>query len=670
MIDLNSLILKCGSDKIKAIKILRQKLNIGLSESKEIIDSAYDMKLKDPNSNANVLIESFLAGTSINEYKDSENEVPAPLTSNVKEKKSKEATNKHLLGYGFVETVWNVNRTKILKYQQEIWHDGLKEHKVIIAPEKDILHNKVRVQVDKWVEKWNVICEKKHIEDTKKASVEEATARTYEAEQKLLEVENILLSTLEVNDAVDWEILKNKDKFKAPYPAKPTEPKHTTLPAAPDKNAIQFQPRLGFLSKIFKSLKAKAIAEAERIYSEAYSRWQKNYDETVEANSKLTIEYEEYLEVFNKKVEEWEAQKSEFLKNQDDYNARIDDLKAKYLAHDTSAILENSEIVLNASTLPDFIHKDFEIDYNPDTKILIIDYMMPNIEAFPNIKEVKYIASRNELKETYQNTAFMEKLFDSTIYKLILRIIHEQFEADVINAIGAISLNGWVNYLNKATGNREDVCIASIQVKKEAINSIDLKNVDAKACFKNFKGVGSSKLAGITPIQPILSINREDKRFVDSYDVAHNLDESTNLAAIPWEDFEHLIREIFEKEFSGNGGEVKVTQASRDGGVDAVAFDPDPIRGGKIVIQAKRYTNTVGVSAVRDLYGTVMNEGAIKGILVTTADYGPDAYEFANNKPLTLLNGNNLLYLLEKHGHQAKIDLKEAKKINLENTKH
>ena len=114
------------------------------------------------------------------------------------------------------------------------------------------------------------------------------------------------------------------------------------------------------------------------------------------------------------------------------------------------------------------------------------------------------------------------------------------------------------------------------------------------------------------------------------------------------------------------GGEVKVTRASRDGGVDAVAFDPDPIRGGKIVIQAKRYTNVVGVSAVRDLYGTVMNEGATKGILVTTADYGQDSYEFAKDKPLTLLSGSELLYLLQKHGHRARIDLAEAKKLALE----
>jgi restriction system protein len=58
-----------------------------------------------------------------------------------------------------------------------------------------------------------------------------------------------------------------------------------------------------------------------------------------------------------------------------------------------------------------------------------------------------------------------------------------------------------------------------------------------------------------------------------------------------------------------------------------------------------------------------MNEGANKGILVTTSDYGPDSYEFAKGKPLTLLNGGNLLYLLEKHGHNARINIEEARKL-------
>jgi restriction system protein len=66
------------------------------------------------------------------------------------------------------------------------------------------------------------------------------------------------------------------------------------------------------------------------------------------------------------------------------------------------------------------------------------------------------------------------------------------------------------------------------------------------------------------------------------------------------------------------------------------------------------------------LYGTVHNEGATKGILVTTAVYGPDAYEFAKGKPLTLLNGSELLYQLQKHGHRARIDLAEANHIEAE----
>jgi restriction system protein len=120
---------------------------------------------------------------------------------------------------------------------------------------------------------------------------------------------------------------------------------------------------------------------------------------------------------------------------------------------------------------------------------------------------------------------------------------------------------------------------------------------------------------------------------------------------------------LFEKEFGHGGAEVRVTQASHDRGVDALVFDPDPIRGGKFVIQAKRYTLTVDVSAVRDLYGTVVNEGANRGILVTTSAFGPDAYEFAKDKPLTLIDGSRLLHMLQRHGYNFRIDLKEARRL-------
>ncbi len=102
---------------------------------------------------------------------------------------------------------------------------------------------------------------------------------------------------------------------------------------------------------------------------------------------------------------------------------------------------------------------------------------------------------------------------------------------------------------------------------------------------------------------------------------------------------------------SKEGTEVNVTQSSRDGGVDAIAFDSDLIRGGKFIIQAKRYNNVIPISAVRDLDGTMINEGATKGILVTTNHFGSDSQNFAKDKSLSLIDGQNLIYMMKKYGY-------------------
>src|SRR5579871_6707947 len=41
------------------------------------------------------------------------------------------------------------------------------------------------------------------------------------------------------------------------------------------------------------------------------------------------------------------------------------------------------------------------------------------------------------------------------------------------------------------------------------------------------------------------------------------------------------------------GMEVMITERSGDGGVEVRAMDPHPIRGGKLVIQLKRYRSTI-----------------------------------------------------------------------------
>ncbi len=160
----------------------------------------------------------------------------------------------------------------------------------------------------------------------------------------------------------------------------------------------------------------------------------------------------------------------------------------------------------------------------------------------------------------------------------------------------------------------------------------------------------------MVPVRPIASVDMSDARFVTEADVLSALDTRPNLMELSPTEFESLVQNLF----ASMGLDTKQTRASRDGGVDAIAFDPRPIIGGKIVIQAKRYKNVVGVSAVRDLFGTLQNEGGSKGILVTTSGYGKASFEFAKNKPLELIDGSGLLFLLKEHaGIDARIVVPE-----------
>lgn len=293
--------------------------------------------------------------------------------------------------------------------------------------------------------------------------------------------------------------------------------------------------------------------------------------------------------------------------------------------------------------------------------ILLLDYRLPDINDLPDFLEIVY--KKEQPVVTVPNEKRIKDLWTYISYQIVLRSIYELFSSTNFSDIESITFNGIVNSLDPATGHQSEKCIMSIMVNRKEFMSMDFSRIDQKQCFRRLKGIAAHDLTSLTPIPPIMSLNKDDKRFISPDSVLEGIDTENNLAAMDWKDFENLIREIFEKEFSANGSEVKITRASKDGGVDAVVFDPDPIRGGKIIIQAKRYTNVVGVSAVRDLYGTVHNEGAIKGILVTTSDYGSDSYNFVKDKPLTLLNGANLLHLMGKHGYKAHINIDEAKKF-------
>jgi restriction system protein len=203
------------------------------------------------------------------------------------------------------------------------------------------------------------------------------------------------------------------------------------------------------------------------------------------------------------------------------------------------------------------------------------------------------------------------------------------FQADRASHIDSVVFNGHVNTTDPRTGQTIHPCLVTLRTTRDVFSRLDLARVDPGSCLRGLNASVSRNPAELNPVRPVLEFNMVDPRFVEETDILSSIDQRPNLMELTPSEFEALIMNLFEK----MGLETRMTQPSRDGGVDCVAYNPEPIFGGKVVIQAKRYKNTVGVNAVRDLFGTMQNEGASKGIHVTTSRYGRASFEFAENKP-------------------------------------
>jgi restriction system protein len=356
----------------------------------------------------------------------------------------------------------------------------------------------------------------------------------------------------------------------------------------------------------------------------------------------------EYSE-FRKK---WQKDNNSHIRTAKSINLAVDIFEHSFTECDPNAVTQFFSFVLSSSNYPSWLNMPFRLNYSESSHLLAIELELPTVDVVPKAKRYRYVRSTDSVRIMERSDREIGRIYKSLIAQLVLRTIYEVCAADHRRTIDTIGVNGIVHTNDPATGASIQPCIVSVQTSVETFNQLNLAEVDPEACLKHLSASISSRPEELQGVRPITNMDMTDPRFIPESDALRTLDRRPNLMSLNPYEFEALVQNLFSK----MGLDTKQTRPSRDGGVDCVAFDARPILGGMIVIQAKRYKNTVGVGAVRDLYGTMQNEGATKGILVTTSGYGPASYAFAHGKPLELIDGQNLLWLLKTHaGIEAKI---------------
>lgn len=454
---------------------------------------------------------------------------------------------------------------------------------------------------------------------------------------RLDELDCILEHTLSVDDKIDFDSLRVQDS-----PPRPIIPRHLQAPPKEsDRDAFFGQLRRpSGVSKLFPWVNRRyerELAAAEKRAAEASSEWEIEVKRYEAEREKLTQKHERDLKDYHEKKEMRDVE--------------VDAFRSDYQAGVPNAIVSYSSMVLERSEYPEGFSQNFSVAYQAGSKQLVIEYELPSAEIVPKASEYKYTKARDEITSRDSKPVEVKEIYADVIVAICLRTIHEIFEADAGRHIEVVCFNGYVSTVDPATGRDIQPHLISVRTTRATFEEIDLARVDKAVCLRNLGAQVSRRADEAQPVKPIVEFSMADARFVDQSDVVSGLTNSPNLMDLNPFEFEELVANLFGK----MGLESKLTRTSRDGGVDCIAFDPRPVLGGKVVIQAKRYKNTVGVSAVRDLYGTMLNEGASKGLLVTTSGYGPDAFNFAKDKPIELIDGGGLLYLLNEIGIQARI---------------
>ncbi|OWA16671.1 restriction endonuclease [Streptomyces sp. CS159] len=312
------------------------------------------------------------------------------------------------------------------------------------------------------------------------------------------------------------------------------------------------------------------------------------------------------------------------------------------------AVTEYFSAALYTSTAwPEGFPRRVAMAYDPAARQLVLDWELPPADVVPQSKYVRYMYAADQYKETPRPVGQRRALYKEVVAQCMLLVLHELFAADEPGALESVALNGFVDGHDPTTGRPDRIFLATVMAERSSFRELHLAQVDAESCLADaLRGQLSARPDLLVAIRPGRRPEEAGHRVA-----THGDDEEPDLYEMDPIAFEGLVAELFE----AMGMRAVTTQRSNDGGVDVHALDPTPIRGGQIVVQVKRYRNTVPPTAVRDLYGTVQDAGANKGVLVTTSGFGPGSHTFANGKPLELSSGTELVDLLRRHGLRGRL---------------
>lgn len=115
------------------------------------------------------------------------------------------------------------------------------------------------------------------------------------------------------------------------------------------------------------------------------------------------------------------------------------------------------------------------------------------------------------------------------------------------------------------------------------------------------------------------------------------------IQAIEWRLFEELCYGVFIQK----GYQASKTPLGKDGGIDIQIFSKET-NDLIAIAQCKSWSQKVGVKSIREFIGVMKHEAVNEGFYMTSSTFTEDATQLAEQNGLRLIDGQQLLKLIQK----------------------
>jgi restriction system protein len=213
--------------------------------------------------------------------------------------------------------------------------------------------------------------------------------------------------------------------------------------------------------------------------------------------------------------------------------------------------------------------------------------------------------------------------------------------AAVIGPVGAVAGAGIAGWLNSAPSN---FCYENLREVFER----------AKSHYFDWKKIDEQKIIFDAEQEEQCRIKAEK-----NWRSYHRLKTLSHVDDLDGYEFEWLVADLYEKK----GYSVNVTKLSGDYGVDIIAKKGNEV----LAIQAKRYTDKVGVKAVQEALAGATYYKATNAVVVTNSFFTDPAKQLAERIGVKLINKKRLAIMWQSCHHNndsiPSFDMAEYRKL-------